>query len=52
MKSVNLTPLELRIIGNALTTQWYIAKDDGNKTLQKRISRLEEKLAKIETEDE
>lgn len=49
MITINLTPNELRIIRDALTSEYYLAKDDGDSYLQDRITALETKLSKEET---
>lgn len=48
MINITLTPGELRIIHNALETEYYHAKDEGNSTVQQRITALETKLSKEE----
>ena len=48
MITIKLTNAEYRIIRNALETEYYHAKDEDNKTIQKRITALEEKLSKTE----
>lgn len=48
MITIKLTAAEYRLIRNALETEYYHAKDDGNSARQKRIIALEEKLSKTE----
>ena len=48
MITIKLTNAEYRLIRNALTTEYYHAKDEGNSTIQKRIITLEEKLTESE----
>ena len=48
MITIKLTNAEYRLIRNALETEYYHAKDEGNSTIQKRIIALEEKLTKSE----
>lgn len=51
MITINLTSAEYRLIRNALETEYYHAKDEGNSVIQKRITALETKLSKEEQND-
>lgn len=50
MINVKLTDAELSLIRNALMTEYYHAKDEGDSYIQKRIEALETKLSKEEIE--
>ncbi|MFJ7665354.1 hypothetical protein ACIQXW_23630 [Lysinibacillus sp. NPDC097162] len=51
MITVKITTAEYRLIRSALETEYYHAKDEGNSTVQKRITALEKKLSKEEQND-
>lgn len=51
MITIQLTTAEYRLIRNALETEYYHAKDEGNSAVQKRIAALETKLSKEEHND-
>lgn len=51
MITVNLTANELRLIRDALYSEYYLAKDEGDSYTQNRITALETKLSKEENND-
>lgn len=48
MITITLTPGELRIVRNALETEYYHAKDEGDSYTQNLIGVIETKLSKEE----
>lgn len=51
MITVKLKANELRLIRDALCSEYYLAKDEGDSYTQKRITALETKLSKEENND-
>lgn len=44
MAKINLTFTEVRVVMNALSTEYHHAKDDGNTSMQRLITKIEDKI--------
>lgn len=44
MANINLTHIEVRVVMNALSTEYHHAKDEGNTSMQRLITKIEGKI--------